>query len=114
MAEHFSLKKLFDLSPLGWYKLVGMCIKILVLLLIISGLRYGWLKLFPPPPANVNKPEIHVEPGGTLNYEVNQTSEEKRAWWMPSPFVELYGFAEESSDDVRKGLGGKGGVRWEF
>ena len=38
----------------------------------------------------------------------------KKAWWMPSPFVEIYGVAEKGSDWSRTGVGTKVGLRWDF
>jgi hypothetical protein len=53
--------------------------------------------------------QITVGQGGIVN--VQQTTEKKKAWWMPTPFVEGYGFVET---DDRSGFGMKGGARWEF
>jgi hypothetical protein len=73
-----------------------------------------WVKnfLFPPASQNVNEPNIHVAEGGSLAYTVHQGKKE-RSWWVPSPFVEVYGFGEKAKDD-RMGVGAKGGLRWEF
>lgn len=42
--------------------------------------------------------------------KVNIISNPKRSWWIPIPFVEIYGYKEND----RQGTGGKFGARWEF
>jgi hypothetical protein len=49
------------------------------------------------------------EEGSKPNLSQGETK--KRAWWIPTPFVESYGFVET---DDRSGFGMKGGCRWEF
>jgi hypothetical protein len=113
MPENFSIKKLLDFSPIGFYKVIGLSIKAGVIVLVIFGVL--WIKniLFPAPSSNVNQPEIHVATGGTLNYAVTQQAEKKRAWWIPGPFVELFGQMDsDSGKDVT--VGTRFGARWEF
>jgi len=111
--ERFSIKKLFDLSPVGFYKVFGLAFKAGLILLIIFGVIWVKNLLFPPAPSNVNQPEIHVAEGGTLNYTNTQTSEKKRAWWIPGPFVELFGQMDsDHGKDVT--VGSRFGARWEW
>ena len=113
MAEPFSVKKLFDMSPVGFYKVIGLAIKAAIILLIILGILWVKNLLFPPAPGNVNQPEIHVADGGTLHYSVDQHSDEKRAWWIPGPFVELFGQMDsDHGKDVT--VGTRFGARWEW
>ena len=110
--ERFSIKKLLDFSPIGFYKVIGLSIKAGVIILIILGVVWVKNLLFPPAPSNVNQPEIHVATGGTLHYQVTQQSEKKRAWWIPSPFVELFGQTDTSDKDIK--VGTRFGGRWEW
>jgi len=106
MPEKFSIKKLFDLSPIGYYKIIGFAFKIIIVLLVVGGIRYGWMKIFPPPPANTA--DITVEKGGTAT--VIQYAEKPKKWWMPEPFVELFGGMQDDND----WFGGmKAGVRFD-
>ena len=115
MTERFSIRKLLDFSPLGWYKLIGLGIKLIIGIILVLGLIAGVQgilhKFFPPAPANVNQPNISVEEGGTANYTVIQQSEKKRAWWMPSPFVEIF---SQHDSDGDSGVGTRFGGRWDF
>lgn len=110
--EKFSLAKFLDFSPVGWFKVAGLGLKVLVIVLLVFGVKFGIDKIFPPAPANVNKPEIHVASGGTANYTVVQQAEKKRPWWIPTPFVEIFG--EMKTDEDHAALGGRTGARWDF
>lgn len=112
MAEKFSLEKFLDFSAVSWYKVFGLLLRVVILVLLVFGVV--WIKnfLFPPAPQNLNQPQITVSEGGNVSYVVHQSKKE-RAWYIPSPFIELYGFAEKAKDE-RMGVGAKGGLRWEF
>ena len=107
------MKKLFDLSPMGYYKVFGLAFKVSVLLLVVLGILWVKNLLFPPAPANVNQPEIHVAEGGTLHYNVEQNAKKERAWWIPGPFVELFGQMDsDHGKDVT--VGTRFGARWDW
>jgi hypothetical protein len=53
---------------------------------------------------------ITAQPGSTVNYTTIQNTEEKKKWWMPSPWVEPYIFKESDRD----GWGIRCGLRWQF
>lgn len=113
MGERFSIDKFLDFTPAAWFKVFGLGLKIFVLAMVILGVV--WLKnfFFPTAPKNVNQPNISVAEGGNLTYTVHQGKKE-RSWWVPTPFVEVYGFGETDSKDDRMGAGARGGLRWEF
>lgn len=110
--ERFSIKKFLDFTPLAWYKIFGLALKVFIIGLIIFGVKYGIDRIFPKPPSNINQPEIHVQPGATVHYEVTQQSEKKRPWWIPGPFVELFG--EKTDEDEGINVGARFGGRWEW
>jgi hypothetical protein len=109
--EKFSIKKLFDLSPMGWYKVFGLSIKIGVAILIIFGAIGILNKFFPRQSDNINTPEIHIGSGGTAHYTVIQQQEEKRKWYVPTPFVEIFG---QKTSDRDFDIGIRTGARWDF
>ena len=108
--ENFNWKKFFDFQPMAFAKIFGLAIKVFIIILLILGVV--WIKnlIFPPAPANVNQPEITVSEGGHVEYHVTQGKKE-RAWWMPSPFCDLY-IQKEDSDGYETGI--RLGCRWEF
>ena len=67
--EKFDIKKLFDFSPVGFYKVIGLAIKAGVIILIIFGIL--WVKNLLLPAPEVHKPEFNVAEGGTLVYHEN-------------------------------------------
>ena len=44
--------------------------------------------------------------------KVNYYEEKKRAWWVPTPFVEIFG--ELKTDEDSPQVGTRFGARWEF
>ena len=98
MNEKFSIKKLLDFSPVGFYKVIGLSIKVGVIILIILGLL--WVKnLLLPQKASVK--EITVGDGGKVFINDNKRRIE--------PF--LFGWGSTGTDgDQRVGLGG--GFKW--
>jgi len=110
--EKFNIKKFFDFGGIAWATVLGLGTKVLLIVLLIFGGKYVLDKLFPPAPSNVTSPEITVESGGTASYTVIQQSETKRAWYIPSPFVEVFG--EKTDKDEGINVGARFGARWEF
>lgn len=110
--ERFSIKKLFDFSPIGFYKVIGLTIKAGLILLIVMGVLWVKNLFFPPSPANVNQPNISVASGGNLTYQNVQNSEDKKAWWMPNPFVDVFAEKKGNNEDIELGL--RTGLHWEF
>jgi len=100
MSEKFSIVKLLDFSPIGFYKVIGLSLKAAVLLLIVLGVI--WIKnmLFTAAPSNVNTPNIKVESGGKVEYKVTQNEQKRR----------LEYFAGAYGDKDRVGL--FGGVKF--
>ena len=104
MSELFSIKKLLDFSPLGFYKVIGLSLKFAVIVLIILGVVWVKNTIFPSAPANVNQPEINVASGGTLEYKVIQNPKKKTEYFAG-------GFGSSDKDgDWRAGL--FGGIKW--
>ena len=110
-TEKFSITKLFDLSPVGWYKILGLAIKLIIGIIIVFGILGVINKFFPRQPDNVTNPAINVASGGTSNYTVIQQSEKEKKWWIPSPFVELFG---QKTSDRGFDLGMRTGARFDF
>lgn len=84
-----------------WIKTLGYGWRLLVILLAV----FIIYKAFRPTQHN----QITVGQGGIVN--VQQNTEKKRSWWVPTPFVDIYTFVET---DDRKGFGGRFGARWEW
>ncbi len=61
--EKFSITKLLDFSPLGFYKVFGLAIKIGMILLVLFGIVWAKNKLIPPKSTVEN---ITVEEGGKV------------------------------------------------
>lgn len=101
----FSLKYLLFGDPANpgkdWLKALGngWRIAIIVLALILT-----WKLFF----EKKNLQNIHIGSGSQVT--IKQGEEKKRAWWIPSPFVELYTYKEND----RQGAGGKFGGRFEW
>lgn len=91
--EGFSVKKLLDFSPLGFYKVIGLSIKIGMIILIILGVL--WVKNLLFPAASQIK-EIKVEAGGKVII-----NEDKRR-------IEFFGGLYGNQDTI----GAFGGIKW--
>jgi len=98
MSEHFSAKKLFDFSPIGFYKVIGLAIKVGVILLIVLGILWVKNLLFPRQSA---VKDIHVESGGKVI--INET---KRRMEF---FGGLYGDTNREGDNR---VGAFGGIKF--
>ena len=80
-------------------------------LIVLAGFTI-WKAFFAPTNSQHQSANLVALPGSTVHYSPQQQQEtKKRAWWVPSPFAEGYGFAES---DGRNGVGGRVGARWEF
>ena len=110
--EKFSLSKFFDFGGIAWATTAGLAVKVIIIVLIVLGGVMAKNFFFPEPPANVNAPEITVSEGGVATYTVNQYSEKERKWWVPTPFVEVFG--EKTDKDEGINVGARFGARWEF
>jgi len=112
MSEPFSWNKAVDFSPLTIFKAIKVG-------LILCGLAFIGFTIYRAycMPTNTQKQttQIKVESGGTLNLTQSQKQEgKKRPWWMPTLFIEGYGFIETWGTESRTGVGTRGGGRWEF
>lgn len=114
--EVFSIKKMVCgfFSSVTWAKSVVYLIMIVVLLLV----GYAVYKAYFVKPPQVQHTTVTVQQGGTANITNVQKQEEKRKWWMPIPFVSVFGEARGSSkssfDDLDYGYGAQAGIRWDF
>lgn len=95
--EKFSLAKLFDFSPVGFYKVIGLSIKAGIIVLIIFGLL--WVKNLLLPNPEIHKPEIH---GETVNY---YEGSKRRLEYFIGPT-----FSTDKDGEWRAGA--FGGVKW--
>lgn len=111
-SEKWSITKQFTITKKRIWKLVNYAWIICIILLMGMGIVFIKTILFPHKSSNVTNPEIHVASGGTSNYTVIQKTQEKRPWWCPIPFVEVFG--EIKTDEHNPALGGRTGARWEF
>lgn len=110
--EGFNLKKFFDFSPMAFTKIGGLAVKVAIILIVIMGVLNVINIFFPKPSNNINTPAINVAEGGTSNYTVVQHANSKRPWFIPTPFVEVFGEMKTKDQDPQ--LGARFGARWEF
>lgn len=108
--EKFSIIKFFDFGGIAWATVLGLGVKVLIIVMIIIGGVAVKNTLFPTP-TNINAPEITVKEGGKVTYNVTQGRKE-RAWWVPSPFVEVFTQADTGNEEL--GFGVRAGGRWDF
>ena len=66
-GEKFSLAKLVDFSPLGWYKVAGIGIKAGIVVLILIGCLSLWRFFFPAADKQINRPRTYVLPGAKVD-----------------------------------------------
>lgn len=111
MAEAFDVKKLVTSPFTGvfWAKTIVYMMAMAFLLAVGYGVYKYYFKRDVTQTQNQQIGNITVNEGGHVNLG-QQTVEKKRAWYIPSPFVEVYAFKE----DDRDGMGGRFGGRWEF
>jgi len=64
------------------------------------------------------KTTIHIASGGTANITNVQNAEKKRKWWMPIPYISVFGEARNDTtskfEDIKYGYGGQVGLRLDF
>lgn len=114
MAEPFSFKKFFDLSPTAFGKILSIGWKLLLVLLIVSTIWRAW---FIKTQTQTQKLNVWPFSFSTITYAPQQQQKQevkKRPWWLPTVFVEGYGFSETTGIDSRTGMGGRAGLRFEF
>ena len=112
MAENFDVKKLVTSPFTGifWVKTIMFMFGMAFLASVGYGVyQFYFAKKPVQQTQNQQIGNITVQPGGHLNLG-QQTSEVKKKWYIPSPFVELYVFKEDDED----GAGIKTGARWDF
>lgn len=103
-------------DPVTWWRRLNKTAQYAIIIFLAVRL----IGCFAPKPAqNINTPKIVVLPFGRFSGNVtaspDQKITQKRAWWIPTAFVEPYGFTEKTTDDKsRAGAGARGGLRWEF
>lgn len=110
-GEKFSISKFFGsfFEVVPWMKNIRFIVGLVLVLFVGYTVYRAYIM---PRNKQTQNTQIHVAPGGTLNLNQSQKIEEKkRAWWMPTPFAEGYGFYES---DGRNGVGVRAGARFEF
>ena len=91
--EPFSIIKFLDFSPMAFAKVLGLALKGGVIVLLVFGVIWVKNTLFPPAPANVNTPDIKVEKGASLEYNVIQN--EKGSGWETGVFGGVHNSGDE-------------------
>lgn len=111
MAENFDVKKLVTSPFTGvfWVKTIVYMMAMAFLLAVGYGVYRWYFKREITQTQHQTIGNITVNQGGHLNLG-QQTTEVKRKWYIPSPFVEVYVFKEDDED----GAGIKTGARWDF
>ena len=110
MAEAFDVKKLVTSPFTGvfWVKTIVY----MMAMAFVAAIGYGvWQFYFVKKPTQTQNQtigNITVASGGHLNLG-QQTTETKKKWYIPTPFVEIYAFK-----DSDEGVGGRFGARWDF
>lgn len=122
---------LFGGGLADWLRPLGDDARRLLIYGIIACILYvGFTHFFPrKPQGNISKPDcdntVVVTPGATVTggihlesrTDTSQKVENKRPWWMPIPFVSVYGEARSKGSDIgsyETGLGGQVGVRLDL
>jgi hypothetical protein len=117
---------LFGEGKTDWLRTLGDDARRLMIYgLVFLVVYFVWTTFFPrKPQSNVNKPEqtVVVTPGAKVN-RIEQTStniqksNEKRPWWFPIPFAEVFGGVRNKGTDSSKfepDYGARAGVRIDF
>jgi len=118
---------LFGGGLTDWLRPLGDDARRLLIYGIIACILYVGITHFFPrkPQGNVNKPEgnqsVVLTPGSKVDHitqSFSSTNEqkvvEKRPWWLPIPFVSVYGEARSKGSDIgsyETGVGGQVGLR---
>ena len=105
MEGKFSTKYFFTgKGKETWFKTLGIGWRLVFIAIILFTIYRAYFVK-----TQTQHNTITAQPGSTVN--VIQKTNEKRAWWMPTPFVDMYAFVETND---RSGFGGRAGCRWEF
>jgi len=120
MQGPFSMK--YFLKGAGaedWFKSWGLGWRLIVTIIIIIFIIIAIHKIFFEKQTQMQTQKLNVWPlsFSTVTYAPQQEQKQeikKRPWWLPIVFVEGYGFTETTGDDSRTGVGGKGGLRFEW
>jgi len=114
-GEKFSIVKWFSgfVNPITWSKSVAYLAMIVIILFVaFTVYRAYFMK------NQQQKTHITVQKGGTANITNVQNQNNKRPWWMPIPYISIFGEAKgsprSSFDDVQYGYGAQAGIRWDF
>jgi len=122
MAEPFDIKKWASgfINPVTWSKSIvyfGM-----VLLILFVGLTI-YRAFFMKTGSNIHRPWMIALPGSTVTADMSseqKVEQKKRSWWMPIPYIEVFGEITSKYDEDNKftkprpGFGVETGVRWDF
>ena len=117
--EPFSIKKWFSgfINPTTWSK--GFVYFFMIAIIIVVCLTV-YRAYFMKTGSNVSKPWVIALPGSTVS-EIDMSStqkiDQKRPWWYPIPFVEVFGGVrnkEAGSLSFETEYGARCGVRWDF
>jgi hypothetical protein len=116
-------------GPKDWWRSYGDAVRVAITLVVIFAIIFTIKNLFfSKPQGNVNKPEakqsVTATPFskvGDISQSFTSTSEQKvenkRAWWMPIPYISVFGEVRGEASDLNQrdfGWGGQVGVRWDF
>lgn len=104
---------------ISWWKAWGYGVRIGVTALVIGLLAVGglriWRWIFPVSPVNMNKPKIHVDSGGVLNYNVTQESRESKPLARFVPYIDVNGgYGRSNGNTSGEQWEAVAGVRLEF
>lgn len=89
MAESFSIRKMFNLSPEGWYKAFGIGWRLLLVIIVIIIIAAGAVTIknffFPKPAQNINQPSVVALPfstieAGAVDQRSTQILMEEKSW----------------------------------
>lgn len=101
----FDLKKWLTsyISPMTYWKRINQGLQLVIPLLFIFALIFTVYNVFFKKHTTQN---IVAEQGSNINIY----NKEDKAWWVPSPFVDIYAYKEND----RQGVGGRFGAHWSF
>lgn len=101
------------INPVTWSKSVIYCIMIMGIVFACITIYRAWIA-----GPRLQKTNIRVSPGGIANVTNIQRQEEKRAWWLPVPYISVYGETRNSAknkpSDLEYGYGAQAGLRLDF
>ena len=89
MAEPFSVRKMFNLSPEGWYKAFGIGWRLFLVVIVIVIIIAGGVTIknffFPKPSQNIHQPSVVALPfstieQGAIDQRSTQILMEEKSW----------------------------------